>query len=50
MRAYDLPLSALLFILDMGIPEDDMHEATDEEILEYIKMLKRIQENGNDGL
>ncbi len=50
MIAYDIPLSALLYIIDMGIPLKDMDEATDEEILAYIEMLKRIQEEGNDGL
>lgn len=50
MRAYDVPLSALLYIIYAGIPVDDTEGPTEEEILEYIQMLKKIQEEGNDGL
>jgi hypothetical protein len=51
MLAYDVPLSALFFILDAGIPaEYIVNEPTEEEILAYIQMLKNIIENENDGL
>jgi hypothetical protein len=51
MLAYDVPLSALFFILYAGVPaEYIVNEPTEEEILAYIQMLKNIIENENDGL
>jgi hypothetical protein len=52
MLAYDVPLSALLFILWAGVPVKEyiVNRATEEETLAYIEMLKRMQKNKNDGL
>lgn len=52
MVAYDVPLSALLFIIWAGVPVQEyiVNRATEEETLAYIEMLRRIQENENDGL
>ncbi len=50
MLAYDVPLSALFFILYAGIPAEYADEPTEEEILAYIQMLKNIIDNENDGL
>jgi len=52
MLAYDVPLSALLFILWAGVPVEEyiVNRATEEETLAYIEMLKRMQKNKNDGL
>ena len=52
MLAYDVPLSALLFILWAGVPVEEyiVNRATEEETLAYIEMLNRIIENENDGL
>jgi hypothetical protein len=51
MLAYDVPLSALLFILYAGVPAEEYeYEATEEEVLAYIEMIRKIIENENDGL
>lgn len=51
MLAYDVPLSALLFIVYAGVPaEYIVNKPTEEETLAYIEMLRKIQEDGNDGL
>ena len=52
MLAYDVPLSALLYILYAGVPVQEyiVNRATEEETLAYIEMLKKIQESENDGL
>jgi hypothetical protein len=50
MLAYDVPLSALLFVIWAGVPAEYTDEPTEEEILAYIQMLKNIIENENDGL
>ena len=51
MLAYDVPLSALLYIAYAGVPEEYIfNRATEEETLAYIEMLKKIQESENDGL
>jgi hypothetical protein len=52
MLSYDVPLSALLFILWAGVPVEEyiVNRATEEEKLAYIEMLNRIIENENDGL
>lgn len=51
MLAYDVPLSALFFILWAGTPaEYIVNRPTEEETLAYIEMLKKIQESENDGL
>lgn len=51
MIAYDVPLSALLFILWAGVPvEEYIKGPTEEEKLAYIEMLNRIIESENDGL
>jgi hypothetical protein len=51
MLAYDVPLSALLFILWAGVPvEEYIKGPSQEETLAYIEMLRKIQENENDGL
>lgn len=51
MLAYDVPLSALFFILWAGTPaEYIVNRPNEEETLAYIEMLKKIQESENDGL
>ncbi len=50
MLAYDVPLSSLLFVIWAGLPAEYTDEPTEEEILEYIQMLKNIIDNENDGL
>ena len=51
MLAYDVPLSALLFIMWAGVPvQEYITGPTEEEKLAYIEMLNRIIENENDGL
>ena len=52
MLAYDVPLSALLYILYAGVPVEEyiVNRATEEETLAYIKMIRKIIDNGNDGL
>ena len=52
MVAYDVPLSALLFIIWAGVPVEEyiVNRATEEETLAYIEMLRKIQESENDGL
>jgi hypothetical protein len=48
MLAYDVPLSALLYILYAGVPVEEyiVNRATEEQLDEYIAMLKRIQDYG----
>jgi hypothetical protein len=46
MLAYDVPLSALLFIVYAGVPAEDNIGHTEEQLDEYIAMLKRIQDYG----
>ena len=50
MKAYDVPLSALLFILYAGVPVKEYivgpDMPTEEQLDEYIAMLRRIQEEG----
>ena len=51
MIAYDVPYSALFYILWAGIPvEEYITGPSQEETLAYIEMLRRIQESENDGL
>ena len=51
MLAYDVPLSALLFILWAGVPvKEYIKGPSEEDALAYIEMLRRIQESENDGL
>ena len=51
MLAYDVPLSALLYIVYAGVPaEYIVNKPTEEETLAYVEMLKKIQESENDGL
>jgi hypothetical protein len=51
MLAYDVPLSALLFILWAGVPvEEYIKGPSQEETLAYIEKLRKIQESENDGL
>jgi hypothetical protein len=50
MLAYDVPCSALLYIVYAGIPEEYIKGPTEEESLAYIKMIRKIIEDGNDGL
>jgi hypothetical protein len=51
MLAYDVPLSALLFILWAGVPvEEYIKGPSQEETLAYIEKLRKIQEGENDGL
>ena len=51
MLAYDVPLSALLFIAYAGVPEEYIvNRATEEETLAYIEMIRKIIDNENDGL
>lgn len=45
MIAYDVPLSALLFVIYAGVPVDDEYEPTEEETLAYIEMIRKIIEN-----
>lgn len=45
MIAYDVPLSALLFVIYAGVPVDDKYEPTEEETLAYIEMIRKIIEN-----
>jgi hypothetical protein len=43
MIAYDVPLSALLFIMWAGIPvEEYIKGPTEEETLAYIEMIRKI--------
>lgn len=46
MLAYDVPLSALLFIMFAGMPAEDDMRPTEEQLDQYIAMLKRIQDDG----
>ena len=51
MLAYDVPLSALLYIAYSGVPEEYIvNRATEEETLAYIEMIRKIIDNENDGL
>jgi len=52
MLAYDVPLSALLFILWAGVPVEEyvVNRATEEETLAYMDMIRKIIENEKDGL
>ena len=51
MLAYDVPLSALLFIVWAGVPvQEYIKGPTEEESLAYIEMIRKIIENGNDSL
>lgn len=51
MLAYDVPLSALIFILWAGVPVIEyINGPTEEEALAYIEMLNKIIEDENDGL
>jgi hypothetical protein len=51
MLAYDVPLSALLFILWAGVPvQEYIKGPSEEDALAYIEMLRKIQESENDGL
>lgn len=51
MLAYDVPLSALLFILWAGVPvKEYINGPTEEEALAYIEMLNKIIEDEDDGL
>lgn len=42
MIAYDVPYSALFYILWAGVPVDDEYEPTEEETLAYIEMIRKI--------
>ena len=42
MIAYDVPLSALLFVIYAGVPVDDEYQPTEEETLAYIEMIRKI--------
>jgi hypothetical protein len=46
MLAYDVPLSALFFIVYAGVPAKNNIGPTEEQLDEYIAMLKRIQDYG----
>jgi hypothetical protein len=46
MLAYDVPLSALLFIVYAGMPAEDDMGPTEEQLDQYIAMLRRIQDYG----
>lgn len=51
MLAYDVPLSALIFIMWAGVPvQEYINGPTEEETLAYIEMIRKIIENENDGL
>lgn len=52
MLAYDVPLSALAYILYAGVPVQEyvVNRATEEETLAYIEMIRKIIDNENDGL
>ena len=50
MLAYDVPLSALLYIAYAGVPEEYIvNRATEEETLAYIEILDRMREDKDDG-
>lgn len=42
MIAYDIPLSALLFVIYAGVPAYDEYKPTEEETLAYIEMIRKI--------
>jgi hypothetical protein len=46
MIAYDVPLSALAYILYAGVPEIDNIGPSEEDLDRYIAMLKKIQDDG----
>lgn len=49
MRAYDVPLSALLFILWAGVPVE--HKiGSEEQHLAHMEYLRSLYEDENDGL
>lgn len=50
MLAYDVPLSALLYIVYAGVPEEYIKGPTEEETRAHIEMIRRIIQDGNDGL
>ena len=51
MLAYDVPLSALLYIVYAGVPAEYIfNKPTEEETLAYIEMIRKIIEDENDGL
>ncbi len=50
MRAYDVPLSALLYIIYAGVPEYDLKGPTGDELEAYIAIMNQIIEDENDGL
>jgi hypothetical protein len=45
MLGYDVPVSALLFVIYAGVPAEDEYEPTEEETLAYIEMIRKIIEN-----
>lgn len=50
MLAYDVPLSALLYIVYAGVPEEYIKRPTEEEDRAHIEMIRKIVENKNDDL
>jgi hypothetical protein len=50
MRAYDVPLSALLYIVYAGVPEYDLKGPTGAQLEAYKAIMNQIIEDENDGL
>ncbi len=54
MLAYDVPLSALLYILWAGVPVKEYiygpDKPTEDELEAYISKMNKIIEDENDGL
>lgn len=50
MIAYDVPLSALLFILWAGVPVEEYIIGSEEQHLDHMEYLRSLYEDKNDGL
>ena len=50
MLAYDVPLSALLFILWAGVPVEEYIMGSEEQRLAHMEYIRSLYEDENDGL
>lgn len=50
MIAYDVPLSALLFILWAGVPVEEYKMGSEEQRLAHMEYIRSLYKDKNDGL
>jgi len=50
MKAYDVPLSALLYIVYAGVPEYDLKGPTGAQLEAYKAIMNQIIEDESNGL